>query len=107
MATTFLVRCPDCGSVEVGPDVVRLLVCMTDPEQSYYAFICPSCSDEVYHSVDAKAIIDLNRGGVPSRRWTPVVWSARQGGPPITIDDLIDFHANDLDYEAQRLCGPS
>jgi predicted RNA-binding Zn-ribbon protein involved in translation (DUF1610 family) len=107
MGTICKSTCPNCGVVEVMAELVRLMVCMADSAQSYYSFPCPECGDDVYHPADAKLIIALNRADVPSRRWTPVAWSARQGGPPITIDDLIDFHANDLDYEAQRLCEPS
>lgn len=89
--TTIRATCPTCGEVGLTPGQVDLRVDPTGAHASYYAFDCPTCRTVVRKPADERIVRLLASGGVEVRHL--VVLSARPGGPPLTHDDLIDFHA--------------
>lgn len=66
-----------------------------------YTFVCPLCDDRVKKQADRKVVMLLLSAGVEVRE---VVTHPSQGdpevadpdrrpdGPPLSVDDLIDFH---------------
>lgn len=96
----------------MGPDAIRLLVAPGSTEGTY-RFVCPVCLDRVEKRADRKIVAILVSAGVPvataeprSRSqpadqeplfeapagvgWPPL--EQRPGGPPFTLDDVIEFH---------------
>lgn len=89
--TTIKASCPSCGEVEMTSADVRLLVC-NQPTLSYYAFDCPSCSDEVRKPADEHIVALLVSGGVPMDTFeVPEEVLEAKEGPTLTYDDLLDF----------------
>jgi predicted RNA-binding Zn-ribbon protein involved in translation (DUF1610 family) len=91
--TSIRTNCPRCGEVEMRADVILLTV---EPQsgEGTYSFLCPSCEDLVEKPADRKIVtllksvgVDVAERGSPTQRV-----EARPEGPPITIDDVIDFH---------------
>lgn len=89
--TQINASCPVCGPVRTTNHDVLLMVC-TDASLSYYSFPCPNCREIVKKSADESIISLLMSGGV-----RPIVWEVPRealephSGPPISLDDLIDF----------------
>jgi hypothetical protein len=89
--TTIKASCPSCGEVELTPADVALMVCSHAP-LSYYAFTCPTCSDEVRKPADDHVVSLLVSGGVPATVWeVPAEALEPRTGDPLTYDDLLDF----------------
>jgi hypothetical protein len=89
--TTIKASCPTCGGVELTPDDVALMVC-SQASLSYYAFACPSCTDEVRKPADDHVVSLLISGGVPAQVWdVPAEALEVKSGPALTYDDLLDF----------------
>lgn len=87
--TTIKANCPTCGEVSLSPDDVAL---HADPDvdldvEPFYAFDCPACSLTVRKAADEHVVRLLRSAGV--------AWATRAlpAGPPLTLDDVIDFHA--------------
>lgn len=89
--TTIRATCPTCGEVGLTPDEVDLRVDPDGSHPSYYAFDCPTCRTVVRKPADQRIVRLLASGGVEVRQLLHL--SARPAGPPLTHDDLIDFHA--------------
>ncbi len=79
--------CPDCGNVLVRSDMMRLMVCDDDLDQSFFSFTCPKCGKRVNRPAPTD-VRDKIVAFVPTRHWQarPV-----PTGPPLTDDDLIRF----------------
>jgi endogenous inhibitor of DNA gyrase (YacG/DUF329 family) len=89
--TTIKASCPTCGEVELTPADVSLMVCSHAP-LSYYAFTCPTCTDEVRKPADDHVVSLLVSGGVPATVWeVPAEALEPRSGGPLTYDDLLDF----------------
>ena len=89
--TTIKASCPTCGEVELTPDDVSLMVCSHAP-LSYYAFCCPTCSEEVRKPADDHVVSLLVSGGVPATVWdVPAEALEPHAGPALTYDDLLDL----------------
>lgn len=108
--TRIRATCPSCGEVELTPVEIELRIVGTSTQDvhdgSAYAFDCPTCCDEISKPADARIVALLAGGGVPTTFLDdPVI--ARQlaeararlshpegifAGPPLTLDDLLDFH---------------
>jgi uncharacterized Zn finger protein len=97
------IRCPACNA---EPDVAIDQVVLTWPEDAY-AFRCPACGDGVTKDAPPGIRELLKRNGVvtvgappehPEKDWK----RAADAGPPLTLDDMIDFH-RDIDVEIDRL----
>lgn len=74
-------------------DVISLAL-EEDSGEGVYSFVCPVCEDVVEKPADRKIVSLLRSVGVEiTEHEAPVAELAeRPGGPPITIDDVIDFH---------------
>ena len=89
--TTIKATCPACGEVELTGDDIELMVCPT-ASLSYYAFACPSCSDQIRKPADDHIVSLLISGGVEAMVWdVPAEALEDRGGPALTYDDLLDF----------------
>ena len=90
--TTIRATCPGCGEVELTPEDIELRVC-TQPSSSYYQFVCPLCDDTVRKPADDRVVQLLISGGVAATVWQlPDEVREMRAGPPLTTDDLLDFH---------------
>jgi rRNA maturation protein Nop10 len=90
--TTIRATCPTCGEVELTPDDIELRVCSFAPA-STYSFDCPVCHSAVQKPADDRVIQLLISGGVSVIAWAmPEEASELRAGPPISIDDVLDFH---------------
>jgi predicted RNA-binding Zn-ribbon protein involved in translation (DUF1610 family) len=105
--TTIRTTCPRCGEVDMGPESILLSVAQGGREGSY-RFTCPTCFDAVEKRADRKIVallvsagVDVaGRGGGSLEERTEPMFDQerfesrelRPGGPPLTVDDLIDFH---------------
>lgn len=105
-------RCPDCGKVRIRPQEALLTVFVTasgvPSGMAVYGFDCPSCGCGVTAGADRATTALLIRAGMPvaverdPRDRHPSVAGARLAaqrhperppdGPPLTRDDLLDFH---------------
>lgn len=90
--TTIKATCPGCGEVELTPNDIELRVCTHAPA-SYYTFDCPTCNDAIQKPADDRVIQLLISGGVRAIVWElPEEIMQPHAGPPLTHDDLLDFH---------------
>jgi predicted RNA-binding Zn-ribbon protein involved in translation (DUF1610 family) len=103
--TTIRTTCPRCGEVDMGPDAISLSVRPNGREGSY-RFTCPSCADDVEKRADRKIVallvsagVDIDPGdaeaaaAIPHPELFDQLGELRTDlGPPITADDLIEFH---------------
>jgi hypothetical protein len=88
--TTIKATCPACGEVELKPDDIELRVCTHAPA-SYFG--CPMCRDAIQKPADDRVIQLLISGGVRALVWElPGEVLEVHDGPPLTHDDLLDFH---------------
>jgi hypothetical protein len=89
---TIRASCPTCGDVELTSADVTALVCSTTNEGSY-AFRCPTCEIVVTKPAEAKVVDLLVSTGVRLSVWQlPAELSEPKSGPPISYDDLLEFH---------------
>lgn len=90
--TTIRATCPQCGEVEMDARSILLQVEQESGEGSY-SFDCPSCELPVEKPADRKIVLLLMSAGVEVMEPQEAVSSeVRPNGPPLTSDDLIDFH---------------
>jgi predicted RNA-binding Zn-ribbon protein involved in translation (DUF1610 family) len=91
--TSIRTNCPRCGEVEMRADVISLALEQNSGE-GVYSFVCPVCEDVVEKPADRKIVSLLRSVGVEimEREAEAVEDESRPEGPPITIDDVIDFH---------------
>jgi hypothetical protein len=87
----------------MGPDEILLSVRQNGREGSY-RFTCPSCADAVEKRADRKIVALLVSAGVDIERPDGAATlsdrlfdqedpaALRPGGPPFSIDDVIEFH---------------
>jgi predicted RNA-binding Zn-ribbon protein involved in translation (DUF1610 family) len=92
--TTIRATCPSCGEVGLTPDDIDLRVDEAG-EESFYAFDCPACEENVRKPADERIVQLLLSGGVEKRiaEAPPAPPEPRFSYPSITYDDLLDFHA--------------
>ncbi len=84
--------CPSCGDVELTTRDVRVLLCSTTYE-STYAFQCPSCRVAVAKPAEPRVVDVLLASGITLSVWhMPDELEEPHSGPPITYDDLLEFH---------------
>lgn len=94
--TTIKATCPTCGEVGLSPSEIELRVHAADHTASFYSFACPRCLCVVRKPADERVVQLLASGGVeclPLYAEPLVTPSIRLDGPPISHDDLLDFHA--------------
>lgn len=74
-------------------DVISLAL-EQDSGEGVYSFVCPVCEDVVEKPADRKIVSLLRSVGVEitEREGAVPELDERPDGPPITIDDVVDFH---------------
>ena len=90
--TSIRTNCPRCGEVEMRADTILLLLDKERGDEGYYRFICPVCEDQVDQPADRKIVSLLKSCGVKPQEIEKIEPSAHEDGPPIVIDDVVDFH---------------
>src|SRR4029453_18697689 len=85
--------CSDCVDVELGTRDLVVRLCETN-EAGTYVFRCPNCLNPVVRPADRPTIDLLISSGGRLGLWTipSGLIEPRPIGPPLTHDDLIDFH---------------
>ncbi|HVM11278.1 MAG TPA: hypothetical protein VM638_02210 [Actinomycetota bacterium] len=92
--TTIRATCPSCGEVEMDAQAILLSV-RDDDGEGTYSFTCPVCRDTVEKPADRKVVMLLLSAGVDVTRGEQVDVPTEEVPadlPPLTADDLIDFH---------------
>jgi hypothetical protein len=90
---TIRATCGDCGDVELTTADVRVRICTAD-DQGTYLFRCPECSMTVVKAAEPRTLELLVASGVHVTRWDlpRELLESRPAGPPVSHDDLLDFH---------------
>ena len=85
--------CPSCGRVRVASDDVVVRVCV-DHQSSTYAFRCPACGLRTALPANDRIVDVLTAAGADFDVWylPDELRETRPGGPPLTNDDVLDFH---------------
>ncbi|MGH9154721.1 MAG: hypothetical protein ACRD1K_02450 [Acidimicrobiales bacterium] len=90
--TLIRATCDTCGDVELRVSDVQVLLCATTNEGSY-TFRCTSCRFAVAKPADARVVDVLIAAGVELVVWDmPAELDEIHDGPPISYDDLMEFH---------------
>jgi hypothetical protein len=90
--TTIRAQCPGCGDVRLTAADVTVRVC-SDDDSGAYRFRCPSCDAPVAKPASAHIVELLVSSGVRLEMWRrPAELRETHDGPPLTADDLLDFH---------------
>ena len=85
-------NCPKCGDIRLTADDIVLRPCVDDATQSSYHFVCPECGERIVKQAHP-LIIDLLAPYVRLQPWfLPCELFELHQGPPISVDDVIDFH---------------
>lgn len=105
--TTIKATCPGCGEVSLTADGILLRIGATKSVNSY-GFTCPDCGDYVQKPADERIVRLLLSGGVvPVPVHVPAEVLEAREGPPITYDDVLDFHDKmERDDWFEELTGP-
>ena len=89
---TIRAACPRCGDVKLRSRDLVVRVC-ADTDDGTYAFTCPRCSNAVVRDASPRILALLVSAGVHADVWhQPAEMRELREGPPITADDLLDFH---------------
>lgn len=84
--------CQSCGDVELVPKDLKIAVC-SDTGESSYTFRCPGCRSIVSKEAEKRIVEVLVSAGVKMRFWKlPAELTESHSGPPLEVNDLIDFH---------------
>lgn len=92
LVATIRASCPTCGDVELSSREVTVQVCASN-NQGSYAFRCPTCRVAVSKLAEQRIVDLLVSSGVRLSVWNlPPELGERRLGPPISYDDLLEFH---------------
>jgi hypothetical protein len=92
MAVVIKAECPGCGVVRLGAPDLTVRVC-SDDGSSAYTFQCRECGAAVHHDISSGVVELLVSAGVQRTDWRwPAELSEHTDAPPLTVDDLLDFH---------------
>jgi hypothetical protein len=90
--TTIRANCPSCGDVQLTAGDLTVRVC-ADDERGSYCFRCPDCRQAVAKEASRRIVDLLVSSGVRMQVWRlPAELNESRIGPPLTPDDLLDFH---------------
>jgi hypothetical protein len=90
--TTIKATCPSCGEVDLTADDILLRIGAAQ-DANTYGFACPLCGGFVEKPADERVIRLLLSGGViPMLVHVPAEALEAHTGPPISHDDLLEFH---------------
>lgn len=85
--------CVDCGDIQVTTAEVTVRVCIAPRHPAAYVLRCPRCAGIVTRPVPVRVANLLVCYGAAFQLWAPPAELAEpHEGPPISHDDLIDFH---------------
>jgi predicted RNA-binding Zn-ribbon protein involved in translation (DUF1610 family) len=89
---TIKATCPGCGDVRLRARDLRVRVC-AETDAGSYSFACPRCGEPVTRDATPRILSLLVSAGVRTEVWhQPAELREPRTGPPITADDLLDFH---------------
>jgi predicted RNA-binding Zn-ribbon protein involved in translation (DUF1610 family) len=89
---TVRASCPNCGDIELSAQGVEVVRFAPDPS-SFYSFSCPQCTVLVTRPATSRVVDLLVSAGVQAMTFTrPAELDEIHDGPPITYDDLLNFH---------------
>jgi hypothetical protein len=90
--TTIKATCPGCGEVDLTAEDILLRI-GGGRGNNTYGFSCPTCSEFVEKPADDRIVRLLLSGGVmPMLVHVPAEALEPREGPPISHDDLLEFH---------------
>jgi hypothetical protein len=90
--TTIKATCPGCGEVDLTAEDILLRIGASRTVNTY-GFTCPVCGDFVQKSADDRIVRLLLSGGVvPVPVHVPAEALEVHDGPPISHDDILNFH---------------
>lgn len=90
--TTVQGTCSSCDDVEIAITQLSVRVCLDDDRCSY-AFPCPGCSRTITNPLEPEVVDVLLAAGAVLQVWSlPAELAERHDGPPISHDDVLDFH---------------
>jgi predicted RNA-binding Zn-ribbon protein involved in translation (DUF1610 family) len=90
--TTIKATCPGCGEVDLTAEDILLRIGASRTVNTY-GFTCPTCGDFVQKSADDRIVRLLLSGGVvPVPVHVPAEALEVHDGPPISHDDILNFH---------------
>jgi hypothetical protein len=90
--TTIKATCPACGEIDLTADDILLRIGAMSSVNTY-GFTCPDCAEFVEKPADERVVRLLLSGGVvPVPVHVPAEALEVHYGPPITLNDLLEFH---------------
>ena len=89
---TIKATCPACGDVRLRSRELTVRVC-AETDEGTYTFACPRCRAIVAREATPRILALLVSAGVRTEVWhQPAELFEPHDGPPISADDLLDFH---------------
>lgn len=89
---TIRANCTTCGDIELTSADLSVRVCRDD-NSAVYRFRCPGCAWIEVKEAQPNVVEVLVNAGVALETWErPVELYEPRSGPPISHDDLLDFH---------------
>ena len=89
---TIKATCPLCGDVKLRSRDLVVRVC-AETDEGTYSFACPRCREHVAREATPRILSLLVSAGVRTEVWhQPAELFEPHEGPPISADDLLDFH---------------
>jgi rRNA maturation protein Nop10 len=89
---TIKATCPLCGDVKLRSRDLTVRVC-AETDHGTYTFACPRCREHVNRDATPRILALLVSAGVRTEVWhQPAELFEPRGGPPLSVDDLLDFH---------------
>ncbi|MBM4363055.1 MAG: hypothetical protein FJ104_10270 [Deltaproteobacteria bacterium] len=89
---TIKATCPRCGDVKLRSRDLVVRVC-AETDEGTYSFACPRCREPVVREATPRILSLLVSAGVRTDVWhQPAELHEAHEGPPISADDLLDFH---------------
>ena len=90
--TVIRVTCGGCGDVELSATEMRVRRCV-ETGHATYVFTCPDCHMVEVRTAEDHVVEVLRSAGVACAEWQlPAELAESRIGPPLTHDDLLDFH---------------
>lgn len=89
---TIKATCPECGDVKLRSRDLTVRVC-AETDAGTYTFACPRCRGRVARDATPRILSLLVSAGVRTEVWhQPAELFEHREGPPISADDVLDFH---------------
>lgn len=85
-------ECPRCGNVELGISDVRCAVEREGGDRGLCEYDCPQCGKIVLVPTTSKTVAEILGAGAKPVTSLPFEIFETHDGPPLTNDELIDFH---------------